>query len=84
MGLGGSSALVKLERGGRTHLPRRSQSGDPGLPHYQESQAAKESQVGTHNTVELEHWSGRGYVEYTGSGAENSPAVAGARAVPGL
>lgn len=51
MGLGGSSALVKLERGSRTHLPRSSQSGDPGLPHYQESQAAKESQVGTHNTV---------------------------------
>lgn len=31
--LGGSPALVKLEQGSRTHLPRRSQPGDPGPPH---------------------------------------------------
>lgn len=47
--LGGSPALVKLERGGRTHLSRSSQPGPGYAPLPGESQAAKESQVGAHS-----------------------------------
>lgn len=73
--VGGSLALVKLERGGRTHLSRSSQPGLGYAPLPGEPGRQGEPSWGAHRPPELERRSLRRYMGYLGSKAENSPAA---------
>lgn len=81
--VGGSPALVKLERGGRTHLSRSSQRGPGYAPLPGEPGRQGEPSWDAHGSPEPERRSRRWDMGYLGSRAENSPA-AEPRAVPGL